>query len=418
MGFVPIINYQERSESAEKDLLSNPSISNDNKELLKDYFTQYTVRPATKLKFCKHVHFILSKLPSFKIQMQDRKLVNETFQNLRKNLSPGYVGTVVNVSKALARWANDGELPKGFKDVKSVSRKDQRRDLDPSDMWSWEDGKLCAQHTNSAQLKAIITTQLDAGMRPSEFIDLNYGDVSIKDNIALINVKDGKTGGRVVPCQRCVPFLTQWLEGHPSKKRADPLWTMEFLQKSHRRDKSPVGKVRRYDYWALKKRVSSIASKAKIDKPDDFYNLRHSSCALDKKDNVPVEVAADRHGHTVEYFTSVYGRLNVDEIAERLRTHYAGKAEKVCETCGHVNSKGLDSCEKCREPLTVKKALELKRKKEEDLEFMQEQLRRLDSTVAALQKAQEPGVNSVSSRGFTIHKNRKGTIDEHGLDKW
>src|SRR3989344_9669323 len=136
---MPIINYELAAKQAEKQFFENANISEVNKKAMLRYLAQYDVHAATRLKFFKHIKFLLEKLSDVEKQMRDRDLVNQTFKSFRDNIGAGYYATLVNVSKALVRWLNDGELPKGFKDVKSVSKKDQQRNLDAEDMWTWDD---------------------------------------------------------------------------------------------------------------------------------------------------------------------------------------------------------------------------------------------------------------------------------------
>ena len=151
--------------------------------------------------------------------------------------------------------------------------------------------------TSSMQLKAAFLTQLDAGLRPSEFIDLNYSDVTVKKDIVIFDIRDGKTGSRHCARYRCVPFFTRWYEAHPTKKQDDPLWIAEFnTKRSSKEARRPEYEIRRYKYDALVKRIRTMVQKAGIEKPTDFYTLRHSSCYLDKIENVPIEIAAKRHG--------------------------------------------------------------------------------------------------------------------------
>jgi len=393
---MPIINYELAAKQAEKQFFENANISEVNKKAMLRYLAQYDVHAATRLKFFKHIKFLLEKLSDVEKQMHDRDLVNLTFKSFRDNISAGYYSTLVNVSKAFTRWLNDGDLPKGFKDVKSVSKKDQQRNLDAEDMWTWDDGKKFCKCTNSLQIQAVLMAQLDGGFRPSEFIDLNYGDVVFKQGVVLFRVRGGKTGARDVVCSRCLPYFLQWYDNHPTKRKEDALWIMEFKDKSHPNTKvTKSNGVRRYDYAALKKRVTSIAANAGIKKQTDFYILRHSSCTLDKLDNVPIELAAGRHGHTVEYFTQVYGRLDMDGLAKRLRKHYAGNTEKVCEVCEHINDIGADVCEKCKSPLTVKKALEVQRDQKATIEGIQSQY---DKIVLQLKQV-SPLLNKLAEKG-------------------
>ena len=78
--------------------------------------------------------------------------------------------------------------PKGFKDIKGIPKIKQKRKLNPEDMVTWEDGEKLINSTNSMQLKAVLATQLDGGFRPSEFIDLKYGDIIQKNDFIIVSI--------------------------------------------------------------------------------------------------------------------------------------------------------------------------------------------------------------------------------------
>ena len=366
---MPIKDYDAEAIVDEKRFFEDSNISKKNKEQVRRFLLSYDVRPATKSKFFKHIKLLLVKTPDISKDMHNRDKINRIFTELKQECSVGYIETIKNVSKRLVRWLNDDELPKGFKDIKSAPKRDQRRSLSPEDMWTWEDGLKFSKYATSVQLGAAILTQLDAGFRPSEFIDLNYGDVIVKKDVVLFNVKEGKTGSRAVPCQRCAPHFLKWYNHHPTKKADDPLWIMEFNEKSHpKKDTAKDYTIRRYEYDALKKRIKKIVLRAGINKNRDFYTLRHSACTLDKKENMPIDLAAQRHGHSVTHFVEVYGRLDIDGVANRMRRHYGGEEVKkrleknvVCTRCEFINEQTVESCYKCGSPLSLKHALEMEK---------------------------------------------------------
>lgn len=147
--------------------------------------------------------------------------------------------------------------------------------------------------TYSPQIKAQILTQLDGGFRPSEFEDLKYGNIQVEEDAIIVFVDGGKTGRRVVVLRRCREYLLQWLAVHPSKKTEDPLWVLEnptLSRKTHSSDVIP------YEYVNIRSRLNRLAKKHGFTKPVDFYNLCHSSCVLDKLDNLPVDLAANGTG--------------------------------------------------------------------------------------------------------------------------
>jgi len=278
------------------------------------------------------------------------------------------------------RWLNNGEKPEGFKDIKGIPKKKQIRKLRPDDMLVWEDGLKLISTTNNIQLKAIIATQLDGGFRPSEFVDLNYGDVIIKKEFNIVRINDGKTGSRNVILWRAIPYLVRWLQNHPTKKRNDPLWLQET--KNHE-------KVTRYGYFAIQKRIKLLAEKIKFDKPLDFYNLRHSACTISKMDNVPEELAAAKFGHSMDYYVKTYGRLSTEDILQRYSNHYGVTVKNrepqkniVCSRCEFVNIPNAEVCEKCGAALSVTKALEIQdenKNLKEDISNLKEQLNKINS---------------------------------------
>lgn len=367
---MPAHDFEGNSKRAEEYFFNDKSISDINKEYVRKFADQYNKKPSTRTIFFHYITFLARDVPDIKVAMQDRDLINKLFKKYRTEQPKSYLGFIIKESLVFVRWLNDDEKPKGFKDIDNISKKDQKRDLKPSDMLTWEDGKKLASLTTSQQFKAIILTQLDAGFRPSEFIDLNYGDVDIKKDVIVFNVsKEHKTGARSVICQRSAPEFLRWYYSHPTKKANDPLWILE-----NRSKKAENYTIKRYNYSSLWCRMKLLGENAKIKKPMDFYNLRHSSCVLDKLDNLPVELAAQRHGHSVKYFTEVYGRLSVDDMINRTRLHYGQIPEKeklkqniICERCKSINDADAEYCHLCSSPLSLKKALEEKQKQEESV---------------------------------------------------
>lgn len=395
---MPIINYEKAGETARETLLTDDTISTTNKEALRDFFKAYDVSPARMALFSKHIALLLRETDDIRRDMQDRQKINAIFSELRNKISPSYYATAVNVALRFTRWLNDGERPKGFKDIKNLSKQKQKRDLRPEDMVSWEDGLKMAQYATSNQWKAIILTQLDGGFRPSEFHDLNFGDITRKGKFFVAHISKGKTGSRDVILFKCSPALDRWLREHPTKQKEAPLWVMEAGEKS--RIANRKGGVIRYRYPALSKRLRYFAVKAGIPKPADFYNLRHSAATLAKKDNLSPDLAAAKFGHSVEYYVNVYGRLSTDDNVKRYSKAYGELQEEseqkdrpiICHVCEAINAPGCDMCEKCNSPLTIKKALEIENAKDTQYNEVKAQLSEINKKLRLLDLAKQRGI--------------------------
>ena len=218
------------------------------------------------------------------------------------------------------RWVHEGGRPRSFCDIKAPGSKYLTQDLKPSDMVTWEEGVQLSSWTYSPQFKAQILTQLNGGFRPSEFENLKYGNVQVEEDAIIVFINGGKRGRRVVVLRRCREWLIQWLNYHPTKKPEDPLWVLKHPTLSR---KAYSDDVISYDYVNIRNRLNRLAKKHGFKNPVDFYNLRHSSCVLDKQNNLPVDLAAERHGHSIKHYTEVYGRLSTEDVVKRYLKHYA-----------------------------------------------------------------------------------------------
>ena len=364
---MPIANYERMALKAEDRVFNDPRIPEQTKTVLRRFLLAYDVKPARKVIFLTKVQPLLQAFDPIESALTQRDQINAFFADLRRRYALATYDTYLNVIKCFLRWLNDGDQPRSVKDLRRPKASATRRNLKPEDMHSWEDALAISEASCSLQLAAAVQTQTDCGFRPSEFIDINYGDVSVSTGLAILEIHDGKTGRRTVVAHRCVPALLKWMDAHPTKNPNDPLWVQE---KSLQRTADGKLHVKPYRYATMLKQIKTIARKIGISKPIYFYNLRHSSCVLDKMDNLPVDLATERHGHSVKHFVTTYGRLSVKDVMRRYHSHY-GTADtepikqiehQTCPVCQALNSEKQDWCSGCGTPLNGKGALEMAKK--------------------------------------------------------
>ena len=349
---MPITDYNKVADRREKAVFEDPSISPQNKAYLRRFLTIYDVSPARREIFFSNIKHLLRIAPDIKKTANDRDTIPLAFHQLRSKYSPATFTTILKVSLRFARWLNNGKKPLGFKDIKTPPRSKSLRNLRPDDMTTWEEGCKFSGRSASIQLQAIYLTQLDGGFRPSEFVDLNFGNIKVENDLAIANIEDGKTGGRSVILHRAAPYLLRWLEIHPTKNPTDPLWLREGFGNTVKAGSN--GRIERYGYDAINRRLQKLAKSTSFFKKIDFYSLRHSSCVLDKLDNLPVDLAAMRHGHSVDHFTRTYGRLSTRDLMTRFSKHYglsSDTAEQVenwrCPSCQSLNPPREQQCFGC-----------------------------------------------------------------------
>lgn len=363
---MPIADYKKRAHRSEKYLVDDPNIPEENIKILRRFLTAYDVSDARRTIFLQKIRPLLAEFKPIESALTERDHINEFFAGLRQRYSPATYATYINVVKRFLTWLNDGVRPASLLDIKPTKASKTKRNLKPEDMISWDDGLLLSDALCNIQLSAAVQTQLDCGFRPSEFIDLSFQDVEVMTGLAVFHVRDGKTGSRSVVAHRCVPALLKWMDAHPTKRPNDPLWIFEG---SIRKDGNHL-RVNRYAYPAIAKRIKLAGRKIGLDKPLDFYNLRHSSCVLDKMDNLPVDLAAERHGHSVKHFTGTYGRLSVKDVMRRFHSHYGTDSaepeqkltHQVCPVCQTLNDNRQNWCSSCGSPLNTAGALETAQK--------------------------------------------------------
>lgn len=398
-----IIDYEAVGKVAKDKLFSRTDISKKNFEYLNKYLNQYDVSPARLNIFYRHIGHFLSRTEDVKKDMNDRDKINKIFNELRtkpvlngnKKLSSAYYSTIVNVTLTFVRWLNDGEKPSGFKDIKNTNKKKNKRDLTPEDMITWEDGLNMVKQTTSLQTKALLLTQLCGGFRPSEIYDLKIGDIT-KEGKYLVAHVNGKTGKRAVILFKCVTTLQRWLENHPDKENKKAyLWVIENQDKVHRKSKSDTSP--RPTYNGLTKKIRLLATKCNIDKPMDFYNMRHSSAVINKIDGWEVSLLAKNMGHSIAEHESTYGRLSLKDNIDRLNKVYGfdiGKKEKgdlplTCDFCDYVNDAGIEYCEKCNNPLTLKVALKDKESSSKDINELKEKNKAMEEMMQKMNEQYE-----------------------------
>ena len=92
------------------------------------------------------------------------------------------------------------------------------------------------------------------------------------------------------------------------------------------------------------------------------------------------DIAAERFGHDINYYVNTYGKLTDEQKIDRFKAHY-GEAEEekeeqpkpiLCNICDTINEPKKEFCEKCNSPLSLKKALEVEKAKEDRIKILEE----------------------------------------------
>ncbi len=424
----------QEGEKRKESFNAREDISQANKDYVTAFFKGYNCADTSIVKFYSWLPYVLTQTNDIKQTMNNETELIDIFDKLHKKLGPSGYKTASDVTKTFCRELNKGKVPEAFERIKKLTtqEKEQFKRINKEGYYtlSWEDGQKITKETNSQQIKSMILTQLDSGMRPSELEGLNYGDVKRDGKFIILHISKSKTGGkRDIVIYRSAPMLNRWLQLHPTKEPSDPLWIMENKTKSstYRANEKRVNEnnnlsdeakkelikklkvlTPRYKYHAIKQMFKRLGDRAGF-KGVGLYMMRHSAVSLTKQEMMVVDIAAERYGHDINYYINTYGKLTEKQKIDRFKQHYdeAEEEEKeeqlksiLCNVCDTINTpleyykdkKGKEKererefCEKCNSPLSLKKALEIEKQKEDKLNVLESKMERFENALKYMEK--------------------------------
>jgi integrase/recombinase XerD len=180
-----------------------------------------------------------------------------------------------------------------------------------------EVGRLLAvvvgEHPSARRDRAILEVLYGTGMRISELVGLDLGDVSAEEGLARVLGKGGKE--RIVPLGRfALAALDGWLSGGGRDRMAPRRW-------ARRGDAEAVflnargGRLSRQGAWGI---ITAYARRAGLADRLTPHVLRHS-CATHMLDHgADIRVVQELLGHASITTTQVYTKVS----QERLRAVY------------------------------------------------------------------------------------------------
>lgn len=380
-----MLKHKQKLKGALRRYNEDDKVSKINRKYVKDFLKSYNVENTTLAKFYDFIRYFLHETKDAKKSLASRDETVQIFNRLHERLGVNGYATTVSVTKRFARWLFDDEMPKTLNSIKQLTDKEKRKlrrvNNGNYQTITWEEGLKISEATNSIQLKAMLMTELDGGLRPSEFFSLRYGDVKRDEKFIILQLSETKTSEpRNVIIYRAAPYLSRWLELHPLKNDKSPLWLMENKVKSSRYRKNKESWS--YDYDSARKLLAKIAKEAGVNKPLYFYNLRHSAIALSKQENMNPDLAAEKFGHSIKFYTETYGRLTEKQQINRYKAHFGEpmdnvsdtKKPKECPMCGCINEPEKTHCEKCNSALSLTVAINADKKKGEELSELKKAL--------------------------------------------
>jgi len=199
----------------------------ENEELIEQYFALRSVSQNTRKIYRQALESwdISTKTP---IQNAEKNALKKWFTKVSKEKSPATVEKYAQQLRTLYTFflENSGMgkrkaraeafdlfdiIP--FSDLRQRTRKENKlRDK----VVTPQEFQTLMNATDNIRLKALIATTYESGCRKGEIFSLRLKDISKNPDHWSITV-EGKTGTRVVPLVKSLPYLRAWLQIHPQK---------------------------------------------------------------------------------------------------------------------------------------------------------------------------------------------------------
>jgi len=199
------------------------------------------------------------------------------------------------------------------------------------------------------RMKALVSVAFEGCLRPGEYLLARIKDLEVIEHGFKLSV-EGKTGTRPIFLIESAPYLSRWLEIHPSK---DDRNAFLFVTMAHN------NKGRLFNLLAVTKQYKKICEKVKLDKPTNLYHLRHSGIMYKRQQNVPDDILEQYCGWVAgssakkayyrqageETKSRIYELNGIEEKKEKFNDR------KICFRCNERNGFADRLCNKCGTPL-------------------------------------------------------------------
>jgi integrase len=189
--------------------------------------------------------------------------------------------------------------PLCMKGVKVLPRK-ELSPYKPSDLWTQRDNEIFLKYCPSNRDRAFHAMAIDTSCRPHELLGLKIKDIQFKVSANEMQYAEvlvsGKTKSRTVPLLSSLPYVKEWIQGHPLGENPNS-WLFIALSKNNFGCKISLdGLLRHYKdqyrdkYFPRLLRDQNISEADKafirnlLTKPFTLYVLRHSALKIKNSD--------------------------------------------------------------------------------------------------------------------------------------
>jgi len=325
-------DFNHRLETLMNRVAEDRDISDENKKTLQRFLKYCELSELSKGRIVKLMDTLL--IIAKWLGKDFEKATKEDMENFVMMLqSKGYSEWTKHdykvVVKKFWKWlrGND-EYPSEVKWIKTTIKKSNKEEL-PNEVYTLEEIEKLIEVANSPRNKLFVSLLYESGCRISELLNVKVKDITFEEDYAMVNVM-GKTGNRSVPITKSIPYLKTWLN-YEDKGKDDYLFGLEYRN--------------------AVKILQGLFEKAKIDKPCNPHQFRHSRASELAKIMTESQMNQFFGWTQASSMARVYVHLTGRDLIPKLITQV--KTRK-CLKCGFENPMDLKFCSSCLMPLDAK----------------------------------------------------------------
>ncbi len=400
------IHVYEKKYQRQLEMVQEAQISDVNKKLIRDFericFVQEALGKPRRIKLLSALTILAKdylKQDFDKVDERDMKTAVMKIEN-RDDYSLWTKISYRSILKKFYKWLAFGddyakklEYPPIVSWINTNARKKDRPRVQAGDIITEQEITKLINAAEHPRDRALVAMLYELGARIGEIGGLRIKDVH-RDKYSYIVDLQGKTGHRTPRIVISDPYLTTWLNIHPTKNNPEsPLWVMLG-------DRNKDARMR---YAALRAVLLRIVERAGIKKriyPHLFRHSRVTHLLMNKQIN---ETQAKIYFGWTPDSTMIaeYSHLLSRDVNDTLLEMHGIKVKretdsefkpKQCPSCQTINNKDALFCQKCSKVLDVHAAIVLDEQRKGTDTFMLDLVKDPDVQKVLVRKIVEMGL--------------------------
>ncbi len=350
-----IYNYEYTLQNAYK-CLDKSRISYHDKDIIRKFMDHLSSMGVSKGRLAKYLFHLKIFAEHLGCGIEDAKRADiERFVSWLNsaNYAPHTVSDYILAVKRFYKFVRSGNVdketpwPDEVRWMRKAIKPNERRQ---PEFFTSSEVETMIKTASTLRDKAMLSVGFEAGLRATELLLLDVGDVTFDDRGARIMVR-GKTGQRIVRLIASVTLLSQYMQTHTL--RADPSSPLWITWSTNYRNY-------RVSWTMWNRRLKHIARQSGITKRVFNHMLRHGSATRNAQFLTDSELKIMYGWAMGSKMPAVYVHLSGKDLDGKLSALYSGRpvepprpefAPAICPRCSERASPGMLYCPRCASPL-------------------------------------------------------------------